>query len=70
MGSVKFKDQYMNDKIENQISEIILLSQIAKSEPPAAYRCFVSGYKHNFTFCMKITSRNPHDCFKDYIMSY
>ena len=44
IGSVKNKDKYMNDKFENWIAEIILLIQIDKNEPQAAYICFVSGY--------------------------
>ena len=40
----------MNDKIESQISEIRLLSDIAKNDLQVAYICFASGYKHKLTF--------------------
>ena len=36
----------MNDKTKNLITEIRLFSQIAKSEPPAAYSCFTRDYEH------------------------
>ena len=45
----------MNNKIGNLIAEIRLFSQIVKSEPQAAYSCFVSGYKHKVTFYMSTT---------------
>ena len=47
----------MNDKIENWIAELGLLSQIATSEPKVAYLFFffASGYKCKLTYYMNIT---------------
>ena len=37
------------------ISEIEVLSQIAKVEPQAAYCCFTAGFKHKVTYLMRTT---------------
>ena len=37
------------------ISEMELLSHIAKVEPQAAYCCFTTGFKHNVTYLMRTT---------------
>ena len=37
------------------ISEIEVLSQIAKVEPQAAYCCFTAGFKHKVTYLMHTT---------------
>lgn len=63
ISSIKHKDEYINDKIENWIAEIKHLNQIAKSESQASYSCFISAWrfsmisvnKHKLTFYMKTT---------------
>ena len=35
----------MNEKIDQRIKEVKLLSEIAKIEPQYALSCFISGYK-------------------------
>ena len=37
------------------ISEIEVLSQIAKVEPEAVYCCFATGFKHKVTYLMRTT---------------
>ena len=53
IGSISYKKQYVNNKVENWINEIRILSQIAKTEPQAAYSCFTSGWKHKLTYFMR-----------------
>eukprot|EP00794_Sanderia_malayensis_P005131 gene5131-biopygen4184 len=53
IGSSIFKDDYVNEKIAEWIREIKLLSNIAKTEPQAAFNCFISGYKNKVTFFMR-----------------
>ena len=76
ISSVKHKDEYMNGKIENWITEIRPLSQTAKSEPQASYSCFVSGYKHKLTFYMRtvpeisyLSQRLNHVVSTEFILS-
>ena len=42
IGSNRYKDEYMKDKVENWIAELKLLSKIAKVDPQSAYSCFIS----------------------------
>ena len=37
------------------MSEIEVLSQIAKIEPQAVYCCFTTGFKHKVTYLMRTT---------------
>ena len=45
IGSRSYKEDYMNEKIDQRIKEVKLLSEIAKIEPQYALSCFISGYK-------------------------
>ena len=45
IGSRSYKD-YMNEKIDQWIKEVKLLSEIAKIKPQCALSCFMSGYEH------------------------
>ena len=36
----------MNEKIDQWIKKVKLLSEMAKIEPQCALSCFISGYKH------------------------
>ena len=42
----------MNEKTDQWIKEVKLLSEIAKSEPQCALSCFMSGYKHKLDHYM------------------
>ena len=42
IGSRSYKD-YMNEKIDQWIKEVKLLSEIAKIEPQCKSSCFISG---------------------------
>ena len=53
IGSTTYRDTYVSDKVNQWCNEIRLLSRIANIEPQAAYSCFVSGYKHKLTYCMR-----------------
>ena len=43
----------MNEKISQWIGELRTLSKIAETQPQAAYTCFISGFKHKFTYFMR-----------------
>ena len=56
MGTLSFKREYVNELVTQWMSEIEVLSQIAKIEPQAAYCCFTTGFKHTVTYLMRTTS--------------
>ena len=43
----------MKEKINIWLQELQMLTNIAKSEPQAAFSCFFAGYKHKFTYFMR-----------------
>ena len=53
IGTLSYKNQYMEEKINTWIDEIRVLIKIAKTEPQAAFSCFISGFKHKLTYCMR-----------------
>ena len=57
IGTVTFKKKYPKEIISQLISEIEVLSHIAKIESQATYCCFIIGFKHNVTYLM---SRAPN----------
>lgn len=62
IGSQEFKDQYCREKVRVWKGEIETLSEIAKSQPHAAYIAFTKGYKSKFTYFMRTI-----DSFEDYV---
>ena len=55
IGTFTFKRQYANEIVSQWISEIKVLSQIAKVEPQTAYCGFTTGFKHKVTYLMRTT---------------
>ena len=53
IGTLSYKHQYMEEKINTWIDEIRVLIKIAKTEPQAAFSCFISGFKPKLTYCMR-----------------
>ena len=53
IGSKDYKIKYVSDQVHQWLDELKVLCEIAKSEPQAAYSCFVSGYKHKLSYCMR-----------------
>ena len=45
IGSLEFKDQYCREKVLGWKGELEALSEIARSQPHAAYTVFSKGYK-------------------------
>ena len=43
----------MNEKIDQWIKEVKLLSEIAKIKPQCALSCFISGYKHKLNYYVR-----------------
>ena len=52
IGSQEFKDQYCREKVLGWKGELEVLSDIARSQPHAAFTVFTKGYKSKFTYFM------------------
>lgn len=50
IGTETFKTHYLQKKVEEWKSEITRLSEIAKTEPHAAFTAFTHGLKHKWTY--------------------
>ena len=53
IGSSKYKEEYVREKVDEWIASILRLSNIAKTQPQAAYSCSVKGFAHKFTYFMR-----------------
>ena len=62
LGSQEFKDQCCREKILRWKGELEALSEIARSQPHAAYTVFSKGYKSKFTYFM-----HTIESFEDYV---
>ena len=60
VGSTKYKELYVNEKIDKWCKELNLLCEIANIQPQAAYSCFISGYKHKFNYIMRTIPNINH----------
>ena len=49
LGNQVGSSRYTMDLAENWCTQLRALSAIAKSQPQAAYACFVSGFRHKLT---------------------
>ena len=64
IGSQQFKDQYCREKVLGWKGELEALSEIARSQPHAAYTVFTKSYKSKFTYFMRTI-----ESFEDYVHS-
>ena len=61
VGTNEGRENYVNGLVEDWISQIEVLSEIAKCEPQAAYSAFTAGFKHKLTYFIRTTKshRDP-----------
>ena len=50
ISSKSYKEDYMNEKIDQWIKDVKLLSEIAKIEPQFVTSCFISGCKNKLNY--------------------
>ena len=62
IGSKEYKDAYCNEKVSKWGEELHLLSQIAGTQPHAAYTAFTKGYRSKFTYFLRTIP-----AFEDYL---
>ena len=63
IGTLEFKEEYINEKVRKWTSCIRALADIAKSEPHAAYAAYTHGEQHKYTY-FKRTIPNISDNLK------
>ena len=63
-GSIEYRDNYVTQKVNTWLDELIMLCDIARNEPQAASSCFVSGYKHKVTHIMRTIPNISHQLEK------
>ena len=64
IGSKDYGDQYCEAKVSTWKGEIETLSDIAKSQPHAAYIGFTKGYRSKFTYFMRTI-----ESFEDHMLN-
>ena len=60
LGSKEFVDQFVSEKITQWSEELLLLADIAKSQPHAAYAAFTHGYVHKFSYLCRTVPDTEH----------
>lgn len=53
LGSHNHKENYISEKVSEWCQNITRLSDIAKSQPHAAYAAFIHGEQHKYTYFMR-----------------
>ena len=53
IGTQEFKKEFVNKKVAEWIQEVSILSEIAKTEPHAAYAAYTHGLQHRWNFVMR-----------------
>jgi hypothetical protein len=53
LGSLEFRKEYCSELVDEWVSQIKTLSDIAKSEPQAAYACFIHGLRHKYSYVLR-----------------
>ena len=53
IGSNDFRIKYVDEKVTEWCSELKVLSEFAKSQPPAAYAAFCFGEETNFNYFLR-----------------
>ena len=56
LGSTKYKEEYLSSKVDEWIAQLRILSQIARTQPQAAYSAFITGFRHKISFYMRTIS--------------
>ena len=55
LGSEEFSDQFVKEKVKEWQEELILLANIATSQPHATFAAFIHGFVHKFTYLSRTT---------------
>ena len=55
IGSTEFVHQFVVDRVNQWIQELLMLSDIARAQPHAAYAAFIHGFINKFLFLCRTT---------------
>ena len=53
IGSHEYKQEYVNNSIDEWIKELRVLTEIAETQPQAAYAAYIHGFKHKLTYMLR-----------------
>ena len=53
LGTDEFKSSYIDDKVSEWCKRLQKLSEIAKSQPHAAYAAYIHGEQHRYTYFLR-----------------
>ena len=53
IGSEDYKKEYVKEKVNDWVTSLKKLANIAKTQPQAAYTCYVKGFSHKYTYFMR-----------------
>ena len=53
VGSKKYRDEYVKDKVAGWVRDVEELAEIGKNEPQAAYSAYVKGLSHRWTYVQR-----------------
>ena len=56
LGTCEYNKQYAQEKVNCWIGDLQLLTDIAKTQPHAAYSAFTHGFSHKFAYLCRTTS--------------
>ena len=60
VGSERFKDEYVSNKVEKWVQDIEQLSNIAKDEPQSALSSFTRAISHRWTYVQRTVPCTGH----------
>ena len=60
VGTEEFRKEYVAMRVNKWVDELMLLSKIAKSYPPAAYCAFTSGFREKFNYVIRTIPNISH----------
>ena len=60
IGNEEYKQRYIHDTVMKWVNEVSLLSDIATTQPQAAYTCFTAGYQHKMTYFLRTIAGMEH----------
>lgn len=53
IGSDNYRQEYVEELVKDWVSQLEILSEVANTEPQAAYSAFLSGFRHKVTYFMR-----------------
>ena len=53
IGSRKYLEEYVSEKVTNWVSEVTKLAEFALSQPQACYAAYTFGLKHRWTYFLR-----------------